>query len=143
MLKNRFCYALVLGFLCWIPSVAQTATQPTVAKVFAVLQKSLETKTSAVGDDVVLILLNDVTADNQVVIAKGSKVLGHIGGVATKGKDEPKSVLAIRLDKMPVLQNRQQLELGPHASLSTHRPSISQATMLSAPRCSTLLTRAG
>ncbi len=99
MLKNRFCYALASGFLGWIPSAAQTANQPTVIKVFAVLQKTVETKTSAVGDDVVLVMLNDVIADNQVVIPKGSKVFGHIGGVATKGKDEPKSVLAIRLDK--------------------------------------------
>ena len=99
MLKNRFCYALLLGFLCWIPCAAQTATQPTVAKVFAVLYKSLETRTSTVGDDVVLITLNDVIADNQVVIAKGSKVLGRIAGVTAKGKNEPKSVLAIRLAK--------------------------------------------
>ena len=99
MLKNRFCWALVFGFLCWIPSAAQTAKQPTVIKVFAVLQKSVETKTSALGDDVVFVMLNDVIADSLVVIPKGSRVFGHIGGVATKGKDEPKSVLAIRLDK--------------------------------------------
>ncbi|MFN2577342.1 MAG: hypothetical protein ABR607_06585 [Pyrinomonadaceae bacterium] len=70
-----------------------------MVKVFAVLNRSLETKTSATGDDVVMTTLNDVVTDNEVVIPKGSKILGHIAGAAPKGGDEPKSILAIRLDK--------------------------------------------
>jgi hypothetical protein len=34
-----------------------------------------------------------------VVIPKGSKIVGHIAGVTSKGRDAPKSVLALSIDK--------------------------------------------
>jgi hypothetical protein len=79
--------------------MAQAAKAPAVSHVFARLQNSLETRSSALGDEVSLITLNDVISDNQVVIPKGSKIIGQVAGIAMKGKDEPKSVIAIRLDK--------------------------------------------
>jgi len=99
MISNNRWYGFVLVCLSSISIMAQTGTEPSVIKTFAVLQKSVDARTSTVGDEVVLTTLSDVVTDNQVVIAKGSKVLCYIAGVTTKGKDEPKSILAIRLDK--------------------------------------------
>ena len=79
--------------------MAQTGKEPAVSKVFAILQKSLDTKTSVKGDELVLRTLNDVVVQGQVVIPKGSRLLGRVAGVVAKGKGEPKSVLAIRIDK--------------------------------------------
>jgi hypothetical protein len=59
----------------------------------------VDTKTAAIGDEVVLTTLNDVVSDNSVVIPKGSRLVGRVAGVVMKGKDEPKSVLAIRIEK--------------------------------------------
>jgi hypothetical protein len=73
--------------------------QPPVTIAFAVLQKTLDTKTAARGDEITLITLNDVVTDGEIVIPKGSKISAHLAGVLTRGKDEPKSVLAIALDK--------------------------------------------
>ena len=89
----------LLAFLSASPLIAQSATNPPVSKVFAVLQKTLETRTSVVGDEFTLTTVNDVVVDKYIVIPKGSRILGRVAGVIAKGKDEPKSVLAIRLDK--------------------------------------------
>ena len=90
-------------FLFWLvlatPALAQRAGDPPVTKVFAVLAQTLDTKTTLIGDDVTLTTVNDVLVDNQLVIPKGSRLLGRVAGVMSKGKDQPKSVLAIRIDK--------------------------------------------
>jgi len=99
VISKRRGYWLLLVFLWSAPIMAQTRKDPAVSKVFAILEKSVDLKSAAVGDEVVLTTLNDVVVDDSVVIPKGSKLVGHIGGVVIKGKDEPKSVLAIRIDK--------------------------------------------
>lgn len=99
MIKNRFCGWFLLIILFPTPLPAQSDKAPPVSKVFATLSKSLESKRSVVGDEVVLRTISDVVVDGQVVIPKGSKLTGCVAGVATKGKDEPKSLLAIIIDK--------------------------------------------
>src|SRR5262249_53198288 len=81
-------------------SVTGQERQPPVKIVFAVLQKTLDTKTAGIGDEVTLVTLNDVISDNQIVVSKGSKLLAHVAGVVSRSKDEPKSVLVIALDKV-------------------------------------------
>lgn len=85
--------------LCAAIAHAQSTKDPPVSKVFAVLATTLDSTTTARGDDVSLTTINDVVVDGRVVIPKGTSLLGHIGGVISKGKDEPKSVLAIVIDK--------------------------------------------
>ena len=100
MNKNRWCWGwflLVIPFSA--PVMAQSDNAPPVSKVFATLAKSLESKSSVVGDELMLRTISDVVVDGEAVIPKGSKLLGHVAGVATKGKDEPKSLLAIIIDK--------------------------------------------
>ncbi len=92
------CKSFGLALLLFVSATCQER-QPPVKIVFAVLQKALDTRTAAIGDEVTLITLNDVVTDNQIVIPKGSKLLAHVAGVVSRGKDEPKSVLAIALDK--------------------------------------------
>ena len=91
------CLAIIL--LCSPSQIAQTVNPPPVSKLFAVLSKVLESRTATEGQEVVLKTLNDVLVNGEVVIPKGSKVLGHVSSVATKGKNEPESVLSIIIDK--------------------------------------------
>jgi hypothetical protein len=86
-------------FFCAASVMAQADSGPPVSKVFATLSKTLDTKTSVKGDDLMLRTLSDVIVDGQVVIPKGSRLLGRVAGVVAKGKGEPKSVIAIRIDK--------------------------------------------
>lgn len=92
------CKSLGLVLILFVTAICQER-QPPVKIVFAVLEKTLDTKTAAKGDEVTLITLNDVATDNQIVIPKGSKLLAHVAGVISRGRDEPKSVLAIAVDK--------------------------------------------
>lgn len=43
--------------------------------------------------------VNDVVVNGAVVIPKGSKLVGHVSEVVTKGKDEPQSRLEVIIDK--------------------------------------------
>jgi hypothetical protein len=96
-------FALVLPFLIALlfstSVMAQTGDQPRVTTVFAVLTKSLESKSATANQEVILQSISDVIVDGKVIIPKGSKLVGHVSEVATRGKDEPQSVLAIIIDK--------------------------------------------
>lgn len=78
---------------------AQANNKPAVVTVFAILSTPVDTKMSTRGDEVLMTTVNDVTVDGKIVIPKGYKLVGHLGGVISKGKEEPKSVLAIVVDK--------------------------------------------
>src|SRR5882724_6814787 len=100
MINSRWCYGfLVLLFLFPASQLAQSDNSPPVSKVFALLNKTVESKSAAVGDKLVLQTISDVLVDGQMTIPQGSKILAHIAGAITKGKAEPQSILAITVDK--------------------------------------------
>ncbi len=82
-----------------IPVTAQTSALPQVSTVFAVLTKSVESKSATVGQELTLRTISDVVVDGRVVIPRNSKLLGHVTEVVTRGKNEPQSVLALVVDK--------------------------------------------
>jgi len=86
--------------LTWSYAVtAQSTGDLQVAKVFATLETSIDTLTSARDDRFTLVTINDVGIGGKVVIPKGSKIVGHVAGVTSKGKDASKSVLGLLIDK--------------------------------------------
>ena len=92
--------ALPIFFLAYVYCAqGQAADAPTVSITFAVLSNALDTKTSARGDEVLMIAAKDLFVGGKLVIPKGSRIVGHIGGLIGKGKEEPKSVIAIAIDK--------------------------------------------
>ncbi len=90
---------LVLLILFPTSELAQSDNSPPVSKVFALLNKTVESKSASIGDELILQTISDVVVDGQLVIPKGSKFLGHVAGVLTKGKGEPQSLLTIVIDK--------------------------------------------
>src|SRR6266581_2610878 len=80
--------------------MAQTGnTSRPVTTAFALLTKSVESKSASVGQELILQTIKDVIVDGQMVIPRGSKFVGHITEVETKGKDMPQSELYIVIDK--------------------------------------------
>jgi|ERR1051326_611735 hypothetical protein len=79
--------------------MAQNRGSAQVSLVFAVLTDSIETKSATVGQEFVLQTMSDVVVDGEIVIPKGSKILGHVSQAVTKSKDRPESALAIVIDK--------------------------------------------
>ena len=90
---------LLLSFLVSTSLIAQTGNSPQVSTVFAVLTKSLESKNATAGQEIVLRTVSDVVVDGEIVIPKGSKILGHITQANTKGKNRSLSVMAIVVDR--------------------------------------------
>jgi len=97
---KKYCYVFpLIVFLCSTLVAQNTNVSPTVAVVFAVLTRSVDSKSATVGQEVTLLTMSNVTVDREVVIPKGSKLLGHILEIKVKGKDVPESVLSIIVDK--------------------------------------------
>ncbi len=93
------CGFLMLLFLFPTSLMAQSDNSAPVSRVVALLNKTVESKSASIGDELILQTLSDVVVDAQVVIPKGCKFLGHVAGVVSKGKDEPQSLLTIVIDK--------------------------------------------
>src|SRR6266705_51486 len=78
---------------------AQTGSNHTVSTAFAVLTKSVDCKGATTGLEITLRTITDVVVDGDVVIPRDSRLSGHVAGVATKGKEQSQSRLALVIDK--------------------------------------------
>src|SRR5207249_1326980 len=72
---------------------------PAVSTLIAVLTSALESKSATAGQEFTLRTISDVVVDGQLVIPKGSRVLGHVIEAVTKGKDQPQSELRLVVEK--------------------------------------------
>jgi hypothetical protein len=90
----------VLAALMWTCSVgAQSTHDFQIAKVFATLETTVDTLTTARDDGFILVTMNNVGLGGKIVIPKGSKIVGHVAGVTNRGRDASKSVLGLSIDK--------------------------------------------
>ena len=79
--------------------MAQTGNSHPVSTVFAVLTNSLESKNAIVGQQLILQSISDVVVSGEIIIPRGSKIIGQVTDVITKGKDRARSGLAIVIEK--------------------------------------------
>jgi len=121
---SSLCALLVLVGLFPASLNEQSNTTPPVSKVFAVLSRSLDTRSAAIGDEFALRTLNDVVVDGELVIPKGSNLLGRVAGVIRKGKDEAKTVLAIKLENAKVERGREIAVQGIVVAIAAPRKSL-------------------
>ena len=63
------------------------------------LEKSVDARKSHAGDEVLARTTENVNSKRQILIPKGSKLVGHVTEVRAKAKDESQSVLGIRFDR--------------------------------------------
>jgi len=88
---------LVLVITSYQP--ASASNQPPVSTIFAIVVKRIDTKSANLDQELTLRTISDVVVDGTVVIPSGSRVVGHIVELATKGKGSEQSILAIVIDK--------------------------------------------
>jgi len=81
------------------PLMAQSRSSPRVSTVVAVLEKSLDSKTATIGQEIILLTLTEVVVGGVTIIPKGSKLVGQTADAGAKGNEDRKSVLAIRIEK--------------------------------------------
>jgi hypothetical protein len=72
---------------------------PQVTTVITLLTSSLDTKTAVVGQDFWLQTTSDIVVDGEMILPKGSKVLGHIAEAVAREKGHPQSELWLIIDK--------------------------------------------
>jgi len=82
-----------------IPSFGQTTDRNRVSSLFAIVTKTLDSKNTIAGQELILITISDVVVDREIVVPKGSSVVGHITKVIPKGKDGTPAALAIVIDR--------------------------------------------
>ncbi len=83
-------------------SGAQAAASNQVAAgstIQAALAKPVDARKNKAGDEVVAKTTEDVKSNGQVVIPKGSKIIGHVTEVKARGKGESDSTIGIAFDR--------------------------------------------
>src|SRR5262249_13559879 len=89
---------------------ASAVNQTAVSTVFAVMVKRIETKSGSLDQEVTLRTISDVVVDGIVVIPSGSRVVGHLVEIATKGKESEQTLIAVVIDKA-ALDNGKEIAL--------------------------------
>ena len=70
-----------------------------VSTLIGVLTSSLESRSATAGQEFTLKTISDVMVDGQLIIPKGSRVLGFVTEAVTKGKDQSQSELWLVIEK--------------------------------------------
>lgn len=132
-MQKRFVYAFAAVLLMW--AVAQVQAQagaptgqpaaaqagPTLAPgavLGAELSKSVDAKKAKVGQEVTAKSLGDLRDNSgNVVVPRGSKLVGHVTTVKAASKQDPQSSLGLIFDKIEVKQGKESKQIGMHAAI--------------------------
>jgi hypothetical protein len=72
----------------------------------AELAKALDAKKAKPNDEVVAKAAQDLLADGQIVILRGSKIIGHVTEAKARSKTEPQSTIGIIFDRLLLKDGR-------------------------------------
>ena len=93
--------------LVLIPCITQISAQSQIAEshplaagttIPAMLDKWVDARKSKVGDEVTVQTIEPVKEDGEIIIPKGSKIVGHVIEAKSRTSDDPNSVLGITFD---------------------------------------------
>ena len=111
--SNRVLQVIISGLIVLLIASNQPASannQPAVTTIFAIVVKRVDTRSASLNQELTLRTISDVVVDGVVVIPSGSRVVGHIVELATKGKGSEQSIIAIVIDKA-ILENGKEITL--------------------------------
>lgn len=104
----------IQAWLCAAPANAQEeptgATLPSGTTINAELKNSLDSKKLKTGDPVKLKTTEACSANGQILLPKGTQLLGHVTQATVKGNGQNESSLGIALDKA-ILKNGEEFPL--------------------------------
>lgn len=131
-MKKSFGWALAAVLLVWAAALVQAQAGPSGGQAAAAqgpptlapgavlgaeLSKSVDAKKAKVGQEVVAKSLGDLRDNSgNVVIPRGSKVVGHVTTVKAASKQDPQSSLGIIFDKVEV-KGKETKDIGMHAAI--------------------------
>lgn len=91
--------ALIAGFAQPSAQSQESHSLPAGTTIPAMLDKSVDARKSKVGDEVFAQTTEPVKEDGQIIIPKGSKILGHVTEAKARTDDDPNSVLGIAFER--------------------------------------------
>jgi hypothetical protein len=92
------------------PPVANASPLADGITIRVSLEKSVDAGKNHAGDEVLAGTTENVYSQRQIVIPKGSKLVGHVTEVKAKAKAESQSILGIRFDRA-VLKDGREIQL--------------------------------
>jgi hypothetical protein len=102
---GRLAGCLLACFLsCWFPAHSKADVLPAGTAIPALFTKTINAKTTKVGDRVVMKTMQDVLYGPAQTIPKGSLVVGHVVQTSYTANDEPSS-LTIAFEKIVSKKN--------------------------------------
>src|SRR5689334_8638171 len=110
VLQAITCGLSVLLLLITSHQAASGNNQPAVSTIFAIVEKRIDTQSASLNQELTLRTISDVVVDGTVVIPSGSRVVGHIVELATKGKGSEQTILAIVINKA-ILESEREITL--------------------------------
>lgn len=126
-------YGLAAVLLLWAAALAQAQANPVAGQAAAAqagptlapgavlgaeLNKSVDAKKAKAGQEVVAKSLGDLRDNGgNIVIPRGSKLVGHVTTVKAASKQDPQSNLGIIFDKVEVKQGKETKQIGMHAAI--------------------------
>jgi len=93
--------AVLIAFLAQVSAQAQIAEShplPPGTTIAAMLDKWVDARKNKIGDEITAQTTEPVKEDGQVIIPKGSKIIGHITEAKSRTNDDPNSILGISFD---------------------------------------------
>lgn len=82
------------------PSAQSANAVPPGTIIPAELAKSIDAKKAKSGSEVVAKTTQDLTANGQVIIPRGSKIIGHVTEAQARSKEQAQSTLGIAFDRI-------------------------------------------
>jgi hypothetical protein len=137
-MKNHFCAAVLLAALIG-SSAAQSVTAlnssnssgmvPQGTALVAELAKSIDARKARAGDTVKAKVTQDVLANGQIVIQRGSRLLGHVTEAKAFSQDAPQSRLGVVFDRVALKDGK---EVSLNGVLQALAPPVEAPDVLSA-----------
>ena len=105
--------AAALLCLAWTSSpsqVAESSQLPVGSTIPVTLEKGIDAHKNKAGDNVIARTTENVKSEGQVLIPRGSRILGRVSEAKARSTEEPESVLGIIFDRA-VLKGGRELPL--------------------------------
>lgn len=122
-------FAAVLSICFAQPTAQSQATEshplPAGTTIPAMLDKWVDARKSKIGDEVIAQTTEPIKEDGQVIIPKGSKILGRVTLAKVRTNDDPSSVLGMDFDRV-VLKKGGEIPLRLMIQAIAPEPSSSQ-----------------
>ena len=91
--------ALITCFAQPLAQAQESRPLPAGTTIPAMLDKPVDARKSKVGDDVLAQTTEPIKEDGQIIIPKGSKIIGHVTEAKARTNDDPNSVLGITFER--------------------------------------------